>query len=231
LAAKKRLNKSQIRDDKFIDTVAHYVGQFREHQRSLIGGIAVVLILILAVSWGLRFVRESGEESRIAFSGALGELDLAIQSNEPDGYESALKNFETIRSQYGGKKAGTWALYYRAFCKEQLKDFKGALEDYDAYLAEGDREFALAAEQGKASCLNSMGKVRSAASLLEELAAKPGIGEEMARNWLYRASQIYLNGQYYDNAKEVLVKLQDFGAGSYQIKVKRDLAALQLLAG
>ena len=78
MVAKKRLSKSQLRDDKFIDTVAHYAGMLREHQRTIIGGLAVLLVLILAISWGTRYVRESDEESRVAFSGALGQLEEAI---------------------------------------------------------------------------------------------------------------------------------------------------------
>ncbi len=59
MAAKKRLSKSQLRDDKFIDTVAHYAGMLREHQRSIIGGLAVVLIFILAAPLGVPYASAS----------------------------------------------------------------------------------------------------------------------------------------------------------------------------
>jgi tetratricopeptide (TPR) repeat protein len=229
VAAKKRLNKSQLREDKFIDTVAHYAGMLREHQRSIIGGLAVVLILILAVSWGVRYVNESDEESRVAFSGALGELDLAIQDNLPDGYEAALQSFEAIHSQFSGKTAGRWSIYYTGFCKEQLKNFQGALDDFDAYIASGDPEFELAAQQGRASCLHSLGKIRAAAEALETLAERPGSSEDMVRGWLYRASKIYFTGQYFESADNALTKLEAMGAGSYEVKMKRDQAALAAL--
>lgn len=232
MAAKRRLRRSQIRDDKFIDTVAHYAGQLREHQRSILGGLALVFILILAVSWGVSYLRETDVESRTAFSSALGELELAIQDNQPDGYEAALQSFETLRDRFGGKQAGVWAVYYTGFCKEQLKNYQAAMEDYDAYLArEPDGDFALAAEEGRAACLHSLGKARAAAEAFEELAARAGIGEIHRRQWLYRASQIYLTSQYYDNALTTLEKLDELGAGSYERKVKRDLAALEALQG
>ncbi len=231
MVAKKRLSKSQLRDDKFIDTVAHYAGVLREHQRSIIGGLAVLLILILAISWGTRYVRESDEESRVAFSSALGELELAIQDNQPAGYETALQSFEAIRSQFGGKEAGQWSLYYTGFCKEQLKDFQGGLNDFETYLASGDSEFELAAEQGRASCMHSLGQTRQAAEVLENLADRPDAGEDMARSWLYRASQIYFTGKYYENAEAALTKLEALGAGPYESKLKRDRAALAALRG
>ncbi len=229
MAAKKRLSKSQLRDDKFIDTVAHYAAQLREHQRTLIGGIAVFLIIILAISWGTRYVQQSGEEARVAFSNALGELELAIQDNQPDGYEAVLQSFEAIHSQFSGKKAGKWSQYYTGFCKEQLKNFQGAMDDYDSYLNGGDDEFSLAAEQGRAACLHNLGKTKDAAEALEALADRPDTSVEMARSWLYRASQIYLTGQYFESAQKALTKLDAIGAGPYEIKMKRDLAAIEAL--
>jgi hypothetical protein len=229
VAGKKRLSKSQLRDDKFIDTVAHYAAQLREHQRTLIGGIAVFLVLILAISWGTRYVQQSGEEARVAFSSALGELELAIQDNQPDAYEAVLQSFEAINTQFSGKEAGLWSIYYTGFCKEQLKNFQGGLDDYETYLASGDKEFDLAAEQGRVSCLHSLGKINAAAELLESLADRPDASAEMARSWLYRASQMYLSSHYLENAQNTLDKLEAIGAGPYETKVERDLAAIKAL--
>jgi len=232
VAAKKRLSKSQIRDDKFIDTVAHYAGMMREHQRSIIGGLLVAVILIVAVSWGVRYVRESDGESRIAFSSALGELETAMQQNMPDGYQAALQSFESVRKEFGSRNTGTWAIYYTGFCKEQLKNFESALADYEAYLdKDSDGDFALAAEEGRASCLNSLGKSRQAAEVFEQLASRKDVSENRARQWLYRASQIYTTAQYYDNARSALKMLDAMGADSYQKRVDRDLAALDAMQG
>jgi len=51
----------------------------------------------------------------------------------------------------------------------------------------------------------------------------------MVRGWLYRASQIYFTGQYFENAETALAKLEAMGAGTYEAKMKRDQAALAAL--
>ena len=80
--------------------------------------------------------------------------------HEPEGYSTALQSFEAIRSQFEGKEAGKWSLYYTGFCKEQLKDYQGAQSDFEAYLDTGDMEFEIAAIQGKAACMHSLVSVK-----------------------------------------------------------------------
>ena len=76
-----------------------------------------------------------------------------------------------------------------------------------------------------------MGKTRQAAEALEALAGRSDASEELIRSWLYRASQIYFTGHYYENAEAALSRLESMGPGVYEGRVKRDRAALAALRG
>lgn len=230
LAAKKRLTKSQIRDDKFVDTIAHYAGNLREYQNYVLGGLALILIVVVAVSWGVRFKQGADSDSRLAFTSALKTLETSMASSEEADYMASLVSFEGVIEDYKSRETGRWAIYYSGYCKEHLNQFPEALKDYEEYLEVDKKgEFIVAARQGIASCMYSMGKPRPAAEILEQLAAGKNVNEVQSKAWLYRASQIYLEGQYYQDAKRVLEDLKPQVKGMVLTKVERDLEALKVL--
>ena len=230
MAAKKRLTKSQLRDDKFIDTVAHYAGILRENLQYFMGGLILILIVVIAVSWGFRHSQGADMESRLAFTQALKGVESALASSAAEDYERVLQDFETIGEQYGSKEVGRWSLYYTGYCREQLMRFPEAQADYEAYLeADGGGEFALSARQGIASCLYSMNKPRPAAELFEELAGGEKVSDAQRLSWLYRAGRIYLEGQYYEESQRVLEALESEAKGTLLTQVTRDLATLRAL--
>jgi tetratricopeptide (TPR) repeat protein len=231
VAASKRLSKSDLREDKFIDTVARYAAKLREYQNFVLGGLVLLLILVLAVSWGIRYQQGNDAESRQAFSLALKGLEAAMASNADLDYQTSLGEFEAIIEQHGGREVGRWSLYYSGYCSEQLDDFPKAQAQFEAYLeADGaDGEFGLSARRGIAACLEGMNRARPAAEMLEELAAEPGVSEQMSFSWRYKASQMYLNSQYYEDAHRILESLLPEAEGAVRANIERDLEALRVL--
>ncbi|MDP6418646.1 MAG: hypothetical protein QF492_06555 [Candidatus Krumholzibacteria bacterium] len=219
-----------VREDAFVDRAGHYAALFMAHKKSVIASLTMILIVIAAVSLSFRFAKESELESRQSFASALGNLELALDSNTEEAFQQALAGFEAVGAEYPKRTVGAWTLYYSGFCKERLQQFEEARGDYSAYLsAEPEGEFELAALQGIASCEHSLRNPKKAADLYLEISEHPRAWEELSLLTAYKASKIYLDSRYFDLAGDILSSLKEKAKGKLLLDVQRDLEALAVL--
>jgi len=230
VSAAKRLSKKQLKDDKFVDLVLHYGDRLREHQRVILGGLLVLLIVVLGASWGRRALESGSSEAQQAYSAALKKLEAAMRVDDPKAYLEAQQSFEAVRASYGRKDVGRWAVYGIAYCKEQMADYQGAEAAFREYLeAQPKGEFALAARLGIASCNGSLGRAKPQADMLVEAAAADGVEQTQADAWLYQAGQIYMDGGYFDLARELFERIQTRVDDPTRLEIEQALKALAAL--
>lgn len=230
VSAAKRISKKQLKDDKFVDLVLVYGEKLREHQRLILGGVLVLLLIVLGVNLGQRAMRSGSSEAQQAYSAALKKLELAMRSPDQKAYAEPLQAFKAVRSQFGRKDVGRWAIYGAAYCDEQMGDYQAAETGYREYLEAQPRgEFALAARLGIASCSGSLGRVKPQADMLVEVAESEGVEKGQADAWLYQAAQLYLDAGYFDLAKKTFERVKDSADDATRLEIEQALKALAAL--
>ncbi|MCP4549137.1 MAG: tetratricopeptide repeat protein [bacterium] len=227
MSAAKRISKKQLKEDKFVETMAEYTEKFREHQRVIISAVVVILVIILGTSWTLNYREALRGEAQAAFTSAVTTLNVALVSGVHEDYETAAAGFEALRSEYQGRQYADWALYFIAFCQERRADYFNAIDSYEQYLAaDSDGEFVTSANVGIATCNGGVGRVKPQADMLVELARSDVAVDTQNKAWLYRASQIYLDAGYYEEAQTILLELESDADGMMKRKISEDIKAL-----
>lgn len=230
MSAAKRISKKQLKDDKFVDLVLVYGEKLRAHQRLILGGLLVLLLIVLGVNLAQRAQRSGSSEAQQAYSAALKKLELAMRNNDQKGYAEPLQAFQAVRSQYGRKDVGRWAIYGVAYCQEQMGDYQTAETGYREYLdAQPNGEFALAARLGVAACNGSIGRVKPQADMLVEAAESGDVEKAQADAWLYQAAQIYLDAGYFDLARTNFERIKDSVDEPTRLEIEQALKALAAL--
>jgi hypothetical protein len=227
VSSAKRLTKRQLKDDKFVDVVFQYWELFKRYLRPVVAVVAVVVAVILLVTWGLRFQRSSRAESHQEFSSALSILGKAMDSQAPEDYLAAETAFEAIQNRHGGQDIGKWSLYLIGFCQARQFQFDKAKASFQSYLdKDSNGYFAIPARLGLAASEGSYGRMKVEADMLREMAAAKSVSEAQAHAWLYRASQIYMDEGYFDDARAVLTQLKESGDKTLKEAIDKDLKAL-----
>ena len=227
MSAAKRISKRRLKDDKFVDIVFHYGEILREHQRLIVGGLVVLVLLVLGVTWGKRAMHLGNEEAQQAFSTALKQLEVAMQGTDPMAFGAPEQAFMAIESENGGKDVGKWSIYYVGYCREQMGKYEEAEQDYERYLkAESNGQFALAAKLGLATCNAGVGRYKVQADMLVDLASSAKVDSAQANAWLYQAGQTYMDNGYFDLARQVFTRIEDHVDEQTQQEVQQFLEAL-----
>jgi len=226
--ARKRITKKQLKDDKFVDVMLHYGDLLRRHQRALLLGVLGLIAVVLIGTWSVNYFRTNRSGSHELFSTALASLSRAMDAESDGDFEGAMAQFQNLRDEYPRRPEGRWALYYLAFCQAKMLDYLTAERTYEEYLQEDpDGEYEIPARLGIASCNGAVGRTKRQADFLRELARSGKVDENLSIQWLYRASQIYLDSGYFEPAQETLEELEPMADASLKRRVEQDLRALK----
>jgi hypothetical protein len=226
----RRITKKQLKEDKFANAVFAYGELARTHQRSIVGGVALLLIIIFGSIWGVRYTRSSELEAQQAFSTALQALQGAIVVDEEAAFLAALDSFTSIRNNHGGRSVGKWAIYFEGYCYELNQQYKRSEQLYTEYLdADGGGEYDIPARLGIATSLGSMGHSKRQADALIEIAGLGGISDRQAHTWMLQAGQIYMDAGYFEDARSTFERLLPIVDVSMKSKVEHQLKALGAL--
>ncbi len=226
----RRITKKQLKEDKFAEAIFNYGEMARQHQRTIIGVVALIIIVIVGGTWGARYLRSSQLEGQYAFSQALKGLENAVVVGEEPGYLAALDTFTAIRNDFSGKEVGKWAIYFEGYCFELNRQYTRSEQLYNEYL-EADRggEYELAARLGIAAALGSTGNVKQQADALIELAKMEGISVKQSQSWVYEAGRIYMESGYFESARSAFEGLLPDAEISIKNQVEQQIAALDAL--
>ena len=230
MSSSRKITKKQLKEDRFAETVFAFGEMARRHQRSIVGALALILILVVGGTWGARYFRSSGLESQQAFSKALKTLQGAIIVDEEAAYMAALDSFTEIRSNFAKRDVGKWAIYYEGYCYELNQQYKRSEQLYTEYLA-ADRggEYEIPARLGLATALGSMGHTRKQAQALMEIASMKKISERQAQAWRLQAGRLLMDAGYFDDARSAFEGLLTASDASVKTQAEQELATLRAL--
>ena len=182
---RRKLSKSELREDEFVEWIMQAVEYVRERARLFASGALAVVAIIVAINYFI----ESQEADRLQAAALLGDVLMVEQGGEP---AEAIRYAEDLVSSYAGTPAaaqGTVLLANLHYAQGRYAEARGYYQSYlDNY--EPVDVLAYAAQSGLGACLEAEGQFLAAAQHYEAYAAQQAgtIREAMAR---MEAARIY----------------------------------------
>jgi TolA-binding protein len=150
----KRELKKQIKQDELMTGFAQAVVWTREHQREARTG-ALVLVLLVAVSYGLYYYRSQRTQAGMTAFAAAVETYHAPVTGTPEATEQpgvtsypskaekmkkAASAFDDVAKRYGSLPVGRRARYYAALCRAETGDLPQAEKELNELALQRDAE-------------------------------------------------------------------------------------------
>ena len=182
---RRRLSKSELREDEFVEWIMEAVEYVKERARLFGGGAVAVIAVIMAVNYFI----ESKEADRLKASELLGDVLMVEQGGEPT---EAIRYAEELVSSYAGTAAAAQGIVLLANLHYAQGRYAEARGYYQSYLDNYEPVDVLvhAAQSGLGACLEAEGQFLAAAQHYETYAAQQAgtIRDAMAR---MEAARIY----------------------------------------
>ena len=187
---RRKLSKSELREDEFVEWIMEAVEYVKERARLFVGGAVAVVAVIVAINYFI----ESKEADRLKAAALLGDVLMVEQGGEPT---EAVRLAEELVSSYAGTPAAAQGTVLLANLHYAQGRYVEARSYYQTYLDNYEPldVLAYAAQSGLGACLEAEGQLVVAAEHYETYAAQQAgtIREAMAR---MEAARIYgLAGQ------------------------------------
>ena len=182
---RRKLSKSELREDEFVEWIMEAVEYVKERARLFVGGAVAAVAVIVAINYFI----ESKEADRLKAAALLGDVLMVEQGREPT---EAVRLAEELVSAYAGTPAaaqGTIILANLHYAQGRYVEARGYYQTYlDNY--EPLEVLAYAAQSGLGACFEAEGQLVAAAQHYETYAAQQAgtIREAMAR---MEAARIY----------------------------------------
>ena len=182
---RRKLSKSELREDEFVEWIMEAVEYVKERARLFVGGAVAAIAVIVAINYFI----ESKETDRLKAAALLGDVLMVEQGGEPT---EAVRLAEELVSSYAGTPAaaqGTIILANLYYAQGRYVEARGYYQRYlDNY--EPLDVLAYAAQSGLGACLEAEGQLVAAAQHYETYAAQQAgtIREAMAQ---MEAARIY----------------------------------------
>jgi tetratricopeptide (TPR) repeat protein len=153
-----RRAKKNLKEDQLVTTTFRLTEWAQAHFNQVIIGV-VALVAVVAVLVFVANSRESGAKQ------AEREMGTALTLMSQGEYATAKASFQQVSERFGGAQ-GASARFFKAECELKQNDYKGAADDYDAYLArvKDYPMFEGSALIGKALALEGQGNYIEAAN-------------------------------------------------------------------
>ena len=182
---RRRLSKSELREDEFVEWIMEAVEYVKERARLFVGGAVAVIAVIMAINYFI----ESKEADRLKASALLGDVLMVEQGGEPT---EAIRYAEELVSSYAGTAAAAQGIVLLANLHYAQGRYAEARGYYQSYLDNYEPVDVLvhAAQSGLGACLEAEGQFLAAAQHYETYAAQQAgtIREAMAQ---MEAARIY----------------------------------------
>lgn len=216
-----RPTKEELEEDKFLAWVLEAVDYVKERSQLFIGGVAAVVVVILAISY-VQSARQDARQEAIAL------LGQAIMADEAGRFDEVLGTCEQLTTQYGGTPSAAQAtvlLANRYFIQGRYGDAERLYQSYlDDY---GDVEIlAYAAWGGLAACYEAQGDMQRAAEQYYSYADAHADMDEAALS-LVEAARCFAAAGDRVRARESLVRVtRDFSGTPVVSRAREELSML-----
>lgn len=191
-----------------------------EHQKALIIGGIIVLVLIVAGFGGWYYFNQQDQKASVEFGQAVRTLDAQLRPpNMPaqPGVQSftsvqerateAHKEFQAVVDKYPHTHAAEFATYFSGVTASTMGDSGAAERQLKKVASSGDKDLASLAKFALAALYRKTNRPKDAIDLYKQLAAKPtaSVGKSMAD---FELADLYQEQKQPQEAKRIYEQLQ-----------------------
>ena len=161
-----------------------------KYKNKVLGGIAAVVILIVAILGYQHFISEPNE---IKASEALAKGEKYFRENNYhfalSGDSASFEGFIAVANKYSGTEAGNLAKAYSGICLAQIGKYEEAIKAIESF--DGEDLFITPALIGtKGNCYAQLGQLDKAAATLVTAAEKAN-SQALSPIYLIQAGELY----------------------------------------
>ena len=216
--------RHSLKQDRFskvtLETAERTVHWTVEHQKTLIIGGIVVLLVILAGLGGWYYLNQQDQKASVEFGQAVRTLDAQLRppntpaqpgvqsftSNQERATE-AHKQFQAVVDKYPHTHAGEFATYFAGVTASTMGDNATAERELKKVSSSGDKDLAALAKLALASVYRRTNRPKDAIDIYKQLADKPttSVGKSMVQLEL---ASLYQDQQQPQEAKRIYEQLQ-----------------------
>ena len=203
---KKRISKSELREDQFVEWIMAAADYVRERLQLFIAGAVGIVALVVVI----QLIIQSREQARVDAAVKLGKV---LREEEEGRPQEAMRLSEELIDEYEGTPATAQGVVFLANRYFTLGRYADAQRLYQTYLNDYGKLDILvfAAWNGLAACFEAQGHLLKAASKYQEYVTVHG-GTTQAALSLLEAARCYGLAGDIDNQKQVLERvIKEYG--------------------
>lgn len=167
MAAKRRIRKHELKEDRFVTATFQLTSYVREHQNTFIAVLAGVVILAIAIA----VVTASRSRTQETVGRLLAETNALYQVGK---YQEAIQRCQTVLDQFGGTRQAGVAAFFLGDSQFKLGEYQKAMEAFRLYVDKYHQDPMLTASSltGIAACHEQMDQFSEAGEFYQLAATK-----------------------------------------------------------
>ena len=146
-----RIRKHDLKEDHFVTGTLQFTTWVREHQNTVLAGVAVVVVVAILAT----VISTSRSRSRETAVRLLGQVELLYSRGQ---LEQAIQQAQMLTDQYSGSREAGRAVFYMADSRIKLERYDEAVISYQTYIEDyhADKTLTAASYTGMATCYEQM---------------------------------------------------------------------------
>lgn len=203
MAAKKRIRKHDLKEDRFVTTTFQLTSFVREHQNSFLTALAALVVLVIVVLV-YNSSRSRTQETAMRLA---GEANIAYQRAN---FGEAMQRYQALIDQHGGTQEASMATFFLGDIYLKMDDYQKAIESFQIYIDKNRRDelMTTSALTGIAACYEQLDQYAQAGEFyMKSVEEFPDFFA--APEALMNAGRSYSSAGEVDRAKEAYQKLID----------------------
>ena len=176
MARAERIDRRDLKEDKFIETMAEVYAFLKRNLQLILIAVAAALVILIAVGTYVYMRQKAETRASIQFGEAMklfqeAEDDWADQDKmkeAADKYKEAREKFKAILRRYKSSSYADKAAFYAAKSSFQLGEYDQALKEFQDLAEKSDSPFGLYAQQAIGKCYEQKGDLEKAVREYDE---------------------------------------------------------------
>jgi len=211
--------------DEFISFTQQTLSWLMAHKIQVIGAIAGVSVLAIAISGWAWYSQVAGGKASAAFAKAMKIMDAPILSksnnenlpedvkaypSEDDKFKAARTEFESVMSRFKGTKVSALSAYFYGECSQRMGDHPKAVDYFKKYIDEAGKSADLTpfAIEGIGISLEAQGKSEDAIKEYQKLTTDK-LYKEFTDRGIYYLARLEQKSGKLESAARMLREIED----------------------
>ena len=216
--------RHSLKQDRFskvtLETAERTVHWSVEHQKTLIIGAVIVLLVVLAGFGAWYYLNQQDQKASVEFGQAVRTLDAQLRppnmpaqpgvqsfTSDQERATEAHKQFQAVVDKYPHTHAAEFATYFAGVTASSMGDNATAERELKKVGSSGDKDLASLAKFALATVYRKTNRPKDAIDIYKQLADKPttSVGKSMVQLEL---ADLYQEQQQPQEAKRIYEQLQ-----------------------